>query len=78
MDTSNVEDVFIAGKVMKWQGKMVGVDVNRIIQSANKSVEGLIARTNYVNSPFDTCCPGPLLAGADRGKVPLDKVKRGS
>ena len=78
MDTSNVENVFIAGKVMKWQGKMVGVDVNRIIQSANKSVEGLIARANYVNAPFDTCCPGRLLSGGDRAKVSLDKVKRGS
>ena len=27
MDTSNVEHVFIAGKVMKWQGKLVGVDL---------------------------------------------------
>src|SRR5262249_7066456 len=25
MDTSNVENVFVAGKVMKWQGKLVGI-----------------------------------------------------
>lgn len=77
MDTSNVDSVFIAGKVMKWQGKMVGVDVNRVIQAANKSAEGLIARTNYVNNPMDTCCTGPLLSGDDRVKLSLDKVKEG-
>ena len=27
MDTSNVEHVFVAGKIMKWQGKLVDVDL---------------------------------------------------
>ena len=26
MDTSNVDNVFVAGKVAKWQGKLVGID----------------------------------------------------
>ncbi len=78
MDTSNVDTVFIAGKVMKWQGQLVGVDVNRVIADANKAVGALIARANYANNPLDTCCPGPLLTGEQRTGLSLDKVKRGS
>src|ERR1700730_17154367 len=29
MDTSNVENVFVAGKVVKWHGTLVGVDLSR-------------------------------------------------
>ena len=56
MDTSNVENVFIAGKVMKWQGRLVGVDVKRVIQDANKSCEGLLARGKYTRDLFGSCC----------------------
>ena len=63
MDTSNVENVFIAGKVMKWQGKLVGVDVNKVIRDADKSCDGLMARSNYTRELFDTCCPGPWTPG---------------
>jgi len=77
MDTSNVVNVFIAGKVMKWQGQMVGVDVNRLIQQANASAEGLLARSGYVGDLFNTCCPGERYNGAQRADVSLDAVKRG-
>ena len=77
MDTSNVDSVFIAGKVMKWQGKLVDVDVNKVLQEANKSAQGIIARAGYSNSLFDTCCPGPLLTGPQRAAIPLDQIKRG-
>ena len=77
MDTSNVDSVFIAGKVRKWQGKLVGVDVNRILQEANKAAEGLIARANYSNSLFDTCCSGPLLSATERATLSPEQVKRG-
>jgi 5-methylthioadenosine/S-adenosylhomocysteine deaminase len=59
MDTSNVENVFIAGNVMKWQGKLVGVDLNRIGRLIEKSRDGLLARTNYSRNLFGTCCAGP-------------------
>jgi 5-methylthioadenosine/S-adenosylhomocysteine deaminase len=77
MDTSNVESVFIAGKVMKWQGKMVGVDINKVLQEANKSAEGLIARSGYTNSMFDTCCKGPLLTAAQRAAIKPEDIKSG-
>ena len=45
MDTSNVDTVFIAGKLMKSQGKLVGVDMNRITRQINQSREYLISKT---------------------------------
>lgn len=56
MDTSNVENVFIAGKVMKWQGKLVGVDLARIRTTIDKARDGLLARAKYPRNLFDTCC----------------------
>ena len=34
MDTINVESVFVEGRALKWQGKMVGVNVDRLIDRA--------------------------------------------
>jgi cytosine/adenosine deaminase-related metal-dependent hydrolase len=56
MDTSNVENVFIAGKAMKWQGKLVGVDLPRIKALAEKSRDGLLARAKYPRNLFGSCC----------------------
>jgi 5-methylthioadenosine/S-adenosylhomocysteine deaminase len=57
MDTSNVESVFIAGKVLKWQGRLVGVDLNRIRRTADRARDALLARAKYPRSWFDSCCP---------------------
>jgi len=59
MDTSNVEDVFIAGKVMKWQGKLVGVNLGRIRRMIDQARDGLLARAKYPRNLFDSCC-GPV------------------
>jgi len=45
MDTSNVDTVFIAGKAMKSQGRLVGVDMARITRQLNQSREYLISKT---------------------------------
>jgi 5-methylthioadenosine/S-adenosylhomocysteine deaminase len=37
MDTSNVENVFVAGKVVKWHGTLVGVDLSRVRRMIEKS-----------------------------------------
>jgi len=57
MDTSNVESVFIAGKVLKWQGRLVGVDLNRIRRTADRARDGLLARAKYPRNLFNSCCP---------------------
>src|SRR3984893_3485490 len=56
MDTSNVENVFIAGKIVKWQGKLVGVDLSRIKAQAEKSRDGLLARSKFPRNLFGSCC----------------------
>jgi 5-methylthioadenosine/S-adenosylhomocysteine deaminase len=58
MDTSNVENVFIAGKIVKWQGKLVGVDLSRIKAQAEKSRDGLLARSKFPRNLFGSCCIG--------------------
>jgi len=56
MDTSNVENVFVAGKVVKWQGKLVGVDLMRLRGDIEKSRDGLLARTKQRRNFFGSCC----------------------
>lgn len=57
MDTSNVDTVFIAGNVKKWKGKLVDVDVPKLLRRMEKSRDELFARTGWVIEPFGTCCP---------------------
>jgi len=56
MDTSNVETVFVAGKIVKWQGKLVGVDLGRLRRLIEKSRDGVLARARYTPDLFGTCC----------------------
>jgi 5-methylthioadenosine/S-adenosylhomocysteine deaminase len=56
MDTSNVENVFVAGKVVKWQGKLVGMDLNRLRGDIEKSRDGLLTRTKQRRNFFGSCC----------------------
>jgi 5-methylthioadenosine/S-adenosylhomocysteine deaminase len=46
MDTSNVDTVFIAGKMMKSGGKLAGVDMGRITRTLNQSRDYLISKSN--------------------------------
>jgi cytosine/adenosine deaminase-related metal-dependent hydrolase len=58
MDTSNLENVFVAGKLMKWQGKLVGVDLNGVRRTIEKSRDAVLARAGYSSDRFGTCCSG--------------------
>jgi cytosine/adenosine deaminase-related metal-dependent hydrolase len=44
MDTSNVDTVFIAGKLMKSEGKLVGVDMNRISRQLSQSRDYIVSK----------------------------------
>jgi len=46
MDSSNVDSVFIAGRAVKRNGRLVGVDVDRIQQQAERAREALLQRSN--------------------------------
>jgi len=45
MDPSNVDTVFIAGKVMKWRGNLVGVDVPRVLRLAQEARDAVVRRS---------------------------------
>jgi 5-methylthioadenosine/S-adenosylhomocysteine deaminase len=44
MDTSNVDSVFIAGKAVKRNGHLVGVDVDRLLRRAERAREALLEK----------------------------------
>lgn len=56
MDTSNVEHVLIAGRLVKWRGQMVNVDIRRLRQQAQTACDGLFARAGYKRDLFASCC----------------------
>jgi cytosine/adenosine deaminase-related metal-dependent hydrolase len=43
----HVENVFIAGKVRKWRGKLVGVDTARVLRIAQESRDAVLRRANF-------------------------------
>jgi len=47
MDTSNVDSVFIAGKVMKWRGSLVGVDVSRVMRLAQEARDYVVRPSSF-------------------------------
>jgi len=47
MDTSNVDTVFIAGKMMKQNGELVGVDITRINRMARESRDYVLSKTGW-------------------------------
>jgi hypothetical protein len=42
--------------VVKWQGKLVGVDLGRLRRMIDKSRDGVLARAGYALDLFGTCC----------------------
>jgi 5-methylthioadenosine/S-adenosylhomocysteine deaminase len=56
MDTSSVENVFVAGQVRKWRGKLVGVDLARIRRQMEQARDGLLVRAKYKKDLFGSCC----------------------
>jgi 5-methylthioadenosine/S-adenosylhomocysteine deaminase len=59
MDTSNVDTVFIAGKILKRGGKLLGVDLPKIRRTVEASRDAVLARAGYPRNLFNSCCqPG--------------------
>jgi 5-methylthioadenosine/S-adenosylhomocysteine deaminase len=56
MDTSNVENVFVAGKVRKWQGRLVSVDLPKLRRHIETARDGLLQRANFSRAWFASCC----------------------
>jgi 5-methylthioadenosine/S-adenosylhomocysteine deaminase len=47
MGPGHVEAVFIAGKVKKWRGNLVGVDMPRVLRSMQEARDGVLRRANF-------------------------------
>jgi cytosine/adenosine deaminase-related metal-dependent hydrolase len=47
MNPSHVDTVFIAGKVKKWRGDLVGVDVARVLRLIEEARDGVLRRAGY-------------------------------
>jgi hypothetical protein len=58
MDTSNVDTVFIAGKLMKRSGKLIGVDLNKIRRTVEASRDAVLSRAKYPHNLLGSCCSG--------------------
>jgi 5-methylthioadenosine/S-adenosylhomocysteine deaminase len=57
MDTSNVDTVFVAGKITMWKGRLVGVDHKRLRRLADRARDGILSRASYRPDLLNTCCP---------------------
>jgi 5-methylthioadenosine/S-adenosylhomocysteine deaminase len=58
MDTSNVDTVIVAGKVVKGGGKLVGVDLASVGRQAAASRDYLIGKLGWPRSVIDTSLSG--------------------
>jgi hypothetical protein len=47
MDSSNIDSVFIAGKAMKRNGELVGIDLNRIHKLAYESRDYVVRKSRF-------------------------------
>ena len=47
MDTSNVDSVFVAGKALKRDGKLLNVDLSRVMQKAYESRDYVMAKSGF-------------------------------
>jgi cytosine/adenosine deaminase-related metal-dependent hydrolase len=47
MDTSNVDSVFVAGRARKWRGRLVGVNVERLLERAEQARIELLERAGF-------------------------------
>ena len=47
LGTGHVEAVFIAGRVKKWRGKLVGIDLPRVLRSIQEARDNVLQRANF-------------------------------
>ncbi len=47
MNPSNVDTVLVAGKVKKWRGNLVGVDIPRVLRLVEEARDGVLRRAGF-------------------------------
>jgi 5-methylthioadenosine/S-adenosylhomocysteine deaminase len=58
MDTSNVDTVFIGGKLRKSKGKLVGVDLNRVSWLVHQSRDHIVSKAGWPRTRLGEYLPG--------------------
>jgi 5-methylthioadenosine/S-adenosylhomocysteine deaminase len=58
MDTSNVDTVLVAGKIMKRHGRLVGIDMKRLQRITTASRDYVVGKMGWPRSVIDTSLPG--------------------
>jgi 5-methylthioadenosine/S-adenosylhomocysteine deaminase len=57
MDTGNVETVLIDGRVVKRDGRLVGVDLDAVLDALSRSADGLLRRSGAPSVLLTSCRP---------------------
>ena len=52
MNPSHVNSVFIAGKVKKWRGNLIGVDIPRVLRLVQEARDGVVRRAGFQTNLF--------------------------
>jgi hypothetical protein len=47
MDTSNIDSVFVAGKALKRDGQLIGVDLDRVRKTAYESRDYVVEKSGF-------------------------------
>ncbi|WP_040866248.1 amidohydrolase family protein [Nocardia exalbida] len=55
MDTSNVDTVIVDGRIVKRGGRLLGVDIEEVLQQLERSATGLINRSRATAILFTGC-----------------------
>jgi 5-methylthioadenosine/S-adenosylhomocysteine deaminase len=58
MDTSNVDTVFVGGRVKKWKGQLVGVNVDQLRTRAEQSRDYVISQAKWPRTVLGGYLPG--------------------
>src|SRR5213594_3683328 len=58
MDTSNVDTVFVGGRVKKWKGQLVGANVDQLSTRAAQSRDYLLAQAKWPRTVLGGYLPG--------------------
>ena len=58
MDTSNVDTVFVAGRLKKWKGELVGVDVAGLRRLVEASRDWLLTQAKWPKTALGGYLPG--------------------
>jgi len=58
MDTSNVDTVFVGGRVKKWRGQLVGADIDRLRTRTAQSRDYLLAQAKWPRTVLGGYLPG--------------------